>query len=102
MFAQIINGRIVGLSETEQPHFDVPVELPEDFDWEHISRYGLTDDGELIRHDLPEEARPSVSDADMALIELAALTAENAQRLDEQEAALIELAALIEGGRKAD
>lgn len=40
----------------------------------------------------------SVSEVDAAMMELAALAAENAQRLDEQDAALVELAALIAGG----
>ena len=40
---------------------------------------------------------PSFSDTELALVELAALTAENAARLDEQDAALVELAALIAG-----
>ena len=38
------------------------------------------------------------SEADIALVELAALESENATRLDEQDAALVELAALITGG----
>ena len=95
MFAQIRNGRIVGLSETALPLFDTPIDLPEDFDWEHIDRYELTEGGVLIRHGLPAEP---ISDVDAALIELAALTAENARRLDEQDAALVELAAIIAGG----
>ena len=97
MYAQVHEGRIVGLSETEQPYFDTPVTLPEDFDWEHISRYELMEDGTLFEHPLPP---PPISDTDAALLELAALTAENAQRLDDQDAALVELAALIMGTRK--
>lgn len=93
-FAQIKNGRLVGLSEMEQPLFNIPIDLPEDFDWEHIDRYELTEGGALIRHGLPAEP---ISDVDAALIELAALTAENARRLDEQDAALVELAAIITG-----
>ena len=38
------------------------------------------------------------SETDIALVELAELEAENAARLDEQDAALVELAALITGG----
>lgn len=42
---------------------------------------------------------PAVSETDEALAELAYLAAENAARLDEQDAALVELAALLtEGG----
>lgn len=94
MYAQIVHGRVVGLSERQQPFFDTPIDLPEDFDWSHIDRYELTESGELIRHDLPPEP---ISDTDAALMELAGMMAENTQRLDEQDAALIELAALIAG-----
>lgn len=94
MYAQLHNRRIVGLSEREQPFFDTPIDLPEDFDFDHLSRYELTESGELIRHDLPPEP---ISETDAALLELAALTADNAQRLDEQDAALVELAAIIAG-----
>lgn len=38
---------------------------------------------------------PTVSETDEALAELASLAAENAARLDEQDAALVELAALL-------
>lgn len=41
---------------------------------------------------------PQPSETDIALVELAELEAENAARLDEQDAALVELAALITGG----
>ena len=41
---------------------------------------------------------PVVSETDEALIELAAVAAENTARLDEQDMALVELAALISGG----
>ena len=57
MFAQVKNGLIVGLSEVQQPHFDTPVDLPEDFDFDHIDRYELAEDGTLIRHDAPEPLR---------------------------------------------
>lgn len=44
------------------------------------------------------EPVPQPSETDIALVELAELEAENATRLDEQDAALVELAALITGG----
>ena len=44
------------------------------------------------------EPVPQPSETDIALVELAELEAENAARLDEQDAALVELAALITGG----
>lgn len=44
------------------------------------------------------EPVPQPSETDIALVELAGLEAENAARLDEQDAALVELAALITGG----
>ena len=44
------------------------------------------------------EPVPQPSENDIALVELAELEAENAARLDEQDAALVELAALITGG----
>ena len=71
-----------------------------------VYRYKLVDGKVLER--TPEEMdadwdampRPgtSVSEVDAAMMDLAALAAENAQRLDEQDAALVELAALIAGG----
>lgn len=71
-------------------------------------RYKLVD-GEVIER-TPEEmeadvvqdenSETSVSDTDIALTELAALLAENCKRLDEQDAALVELASLIVGGEK--
>ena len=44
------------------------------------------------------EPVPQPNETDIALVELAELEAENATRLDEQDAALVELAALITGG----
>ena len=44
------------------------------------------------------EPVPQPSETDIAPVELAALETENATRLDEQDAALVELAALITGG----
>lgn len=48
------NGRMVRVSE-ESSGGDVKIELPEDFDFDHIDRYELVD-GELVKHDLPELA----------------------------------------------
>lgn len=71
-----------------------------------VYRYKLVD-GKVVERrqdemdaDLDAMPRPgaSVSEVDAAMMELAALAAENAQRLDEQDAALVELAALIAGG----
>lgn len=46
----------------------------------------------------PQAPAPEITETDEAIIELAALTAENSARLDEQDMALVELAALITGG----
>ena len=44
------------------------------------------------------EEEVEVTEADEAIAELGILVAENSMRLDEQDAALVELAALITGG----
>ena len=44
-----------------------------------------------------QRAANAPSDAELAIVELAELTAQNAARLDEQDAALVELAAMIAG-----
>ena len=65
-----------------------------------VYRYKLVD-GKVVERE-PEEMdgdyvppMPTVSETDEALAELASLAAENAARLDEQDAALVELAALL-------
>ena len=65
-----------------------------------VCRYRLADGAVMER--TPEEMdadyvppSPTVSETDEALAELAALAAENAARLDEQDAALVELAELL-------
>lgn len=56
MFVQIKNGRIVRVSE-ERSHGDVEMDLPEDFDYDHIYRYEVTSSG-LVKHDLPKVETP--------------------------------------------
>lgn len=56
MFVQIIKGRITRVSE-EAGDGDVEMVLPEDFDFDHIDRYEVTESG-LVRHDLPETETP--------------------------------------------
>ena len=51
-------------------------------------------DGALVYEPLTEEDDP----VEAAVVEVAALAAENAVRLDEQDAALCELAAILTGG----
>lgn len=69
-----------------------------------VYRYKLVD-GKVVERTHEEidadymPPAPTVSDTDEALAEIASLAAENAARLDEQDAALVELAALLtEGG----
>lgn len=68
-----------------------------------IYRYKLLD-GNVVERTQEEidadyhEPVPEPSETDLALVELAALESENAARLDEQDATLVELAALIAGG----
>ena len=68
-----------------------------------IPRYKLVDNKPVERTQEEIDAdyvKPvsQPSETDIALVELAELEAENAARLDEQDAALVELAALITGG----
>lgn len=56
MFAEIRNGRIVRVSEEGTPG-DVEMDLPEDFDYDHIDRYEVTSSG-LVKHDLPKAETP--------------------------------------------
>ena len=56
MFAEIRNGRIVRVSE-ERSRGDVEMDLPEDFDYDHIDRYEVTSSG-LVKHDLPKMETP--------------------------------------------
>ena len=67
---KLVDGKVVERRQDEM-----------DADWDAMPRPGV-----------------SVSALDAAMMELAALAAENAQRLNEQDAALVELAALIAGG----
>ena len=54
MFVQIKDGRIVGVSN-DSNGFDFEINLPENFDFDHIGRYEVVDN-ELIEHDVPESA----------------------------------------------
>ncbi len=56
MFAQIICGRIVRISE-ESGGDDVELDLPEDFDFDHIDSYEVTENG-LVKHNLPAPEIP--------------------------------------------
>lgn len=56
MFAQIICGRIVRISE-ESGGDDVELDLPEDFDFDHIDSYEVTENG-LVKHNLPAPETP--------------------------------------------
>lgn len=65
-----------------------------------VCRYRLADGAVMERTQEEMDAdymppAPTVSDTDEALAEIAALAADNAARLDEQDAALVELAALL-------
>lgn len=78
MFVQVKNGRIVRVSETKNVG-DVELDLPEDFDFDHIDRYEVDGDT-LIKHDLitesdldPTPAEPDIYD------ELAAVYQEGVQ-----------------------
>ena len=71
MYAQIKDGRIVAVTDSSQGD-DVAVTLPEDFDWQNISRYELADDGRLIAHPAPEPPEDPLRALERRLAELEA------------------------------
>ena len=60
MYVQLLNGRIVGVCETLESGFSLQFELPNDFDFEHIDRYEITEDGTLVYH-APEESEEAAT-----------------------------------------
>ena len=62
MFIQIYNGRIVRVSEEQMLEDDIQIDLPDDFDYDHIDRYEVAD-GELVKHDIEEQEIPESGDS---------------------------------------
>lgn len=61
MYIQILNDRIVGITEEYSNGF-IEFDIPDDFDFENISRYEVKGT-ELIKHDLPNiETAPTLND----------------------------------------
>ena len=62
MYIQLYNNRIVRVSDEQILEDDIQLDLPEDFDWEHIDRYEITD-GDLVKHELESEiTEPTAQD----------------------------------------
>ena len=62
MYIQIYNGRIVRVSEEQELEDDVQMDLPSDFDYDHIDLYEVVD-GELMKHE-PEVPEPTPTQED--------------------------------------
>lgn len=75
MFIQIKDGRIVRISEVSNGD-DIEMELPENFDYDHIDRYEVVD-GSIIENDLPQvDSEPTQEER------IAALEEENAMLME--------------------
>lgn len=61
MYIQVKNDRIVGITEEYSNGF-IEFDIPDDFDYENISRYEVNGK-ELIKHDLPQaETAPTLQE----------------------------------------
>ena len=61
MFIQIYNGRIVRVSEEQMLEDDIQMDLPDDFDLEHIDSYELVN-GVLVKHELETDNTPTLEE----------------------------------------
>ena len=56
-YIQLYNNYVVLVSDTEMEGL-IEVQLPEDFDYNHINWYEYTEDGQFIKHE-PEPVEPT-------------------------------------------
>ena len=75
-YVQIKEGRIVMVAESAMPDCPMAVELPKEFDWEHIDRYEVTEDGRVIEHPLPEHPASQIDGIEKRLATLEKLLAQ--------------------------
>lgn len=68
MFIQIYNGRIVRVSDERMLDDDIRMNLPDDFDYDHIDCYEVVD-GELVKHAMKTDNTPTEEERIAALEE---------------------------------
>ena len=61
MYIQTYNGRIVRVSDEQMLEDDMQMDLPSDFDYDHIDSYEVVD-GVLIKHEIEEDNAPTAEE----------------------------------------